>query len=223
MKTISTDGQFITSGFSLSFLVAPPASVGPVKKAIVLLHGVGGNETNLFSFAHLLPDYTVICPRAPYEMRPGSYGWFNVDFSRGFPVIDPEQEAVSRAGLELFVDEIREKYTLGEIMVGGFSQGAIMAYSLGLLHPEKVSAVFAFSGRILPEIKPFVVSGSPALKNLRVSVSHGRYDNKLEIGYAREAREYLLSIGVKLNYREFETGHQLTEQMFSAACFSDQA
>src|SRR5215470_12664590 len=110
---------------SLQYLIRVPDTQPQSGKAILLLHGVGSNEKDLFSLAGSLPaDHYIIAPRGPFTLNPGRYAWFQVDFSSGKPVIDPRQECTSRDILQIFIGEITRKYRLKEIYLGGFSQGA---------------------------------------------------------------------------------------------------
>ena len=198
---------------ALSFLVIPPLEWVYPKKAILLLHGVGGNESNLLGFSDLLPDWLIICPRGPYTLSPGRYAWFDVDFSSGKPIINPAQEKESRKKLTDFLGQMQDTYSPDSLFIGGFSQGAIMSYSMGLTQPDKVKGVMAISGRILPEIKPFINPRLPALQDLKLFIGHGVLDNTLNITYARDALRYISTLGLQVEYKEFETGHQITPEI----------
>jgi phospholipase/carboxylesterase len=104
MQTIKNQNAvFVSEGFILQFLVKTPAVTVPVKKAIILLHGVGGNEENLLGFSDLLPEFLIISPRGPIKRNERSYAWFDVNFSTGKPIINPTQEAESRTLLIAFI------------------------------------------------------------------------------------------------------------------------
>lgn len=195
----------------LHYLIREPKAKGDSKKAIILLHGVGSNEQDLFSLAdHLPSDFYVLSVRAPFTLGSGRYAWYNVDFSTGKPVFDVEQELTSRDLLTRFVSEMKEKFKLDQVYLGGFSQGAIMSYSVGLSHSREVTGVVAFSGRILEEIQRTITSGED-LGNLKVFLAHGIHDDKLPIHYARNGKTYLEKLKVKLSYHEYQMGHQITE------------
>lgn len=202
----------IINGLALQYLVQEPKVKGGKQKAIILLHGVGSNEQDLFSLAPQLPDdYWVIAPRGQFALGAGRYAWYQVDFSSGKPVINAAQEASSREEIRAFIDEVKQKYHLEEVYLGGFSQGAIMSYSIGLTHPGEVSGIVALSGRILDEIKPLVKKNE--LQELKVFLAHGVADNTLPIQYARAAKAYLQSLGIPLSYHEYEMGHQINSMV----------
>ncbi|MDR3712959.1 MAG: hypothetical protein P4L51_09110 [Puia sp.] len=200
--------------FVLPFLVRKPAKTPDHPKVLILLHGVGSNEEDLFRFADRFPDYIVLSPRGRYILSLGRYAWYQVGFSTGKPVINEEQERRSRELLLQFVRQARQEYRPEEIFLGGFSQGAIMSYSIGLTHPEEIDGILALSGRILAEIKPFVKK-SERLQRLRVFIAHGLHDTTLPVSYAREAREYLLREGITPGYHEYNTGHQIDERLLT--------
>jgi phospholipase/carboxylesterase len=210
-KLIMETNNFISSdSLALKYLIHEPQIKSGKKKAIILLHGVGSNEQDLFSLVGQLPkDCYIICPRGKYTLSEGSYAWYNVDFSTGKPVFNKEQEIQSREAITLFLKQVKERYGFEEIYLGGFSQGAIMSCSIGLLHPEKVKGIICLSGRILQEIRSDVKNSSE-LHKLKIFLAHGTQDGTLTVAFAREAKIYLEQLQTKLSYHEFEMGHQIT-------------
>ena len=200
---------------SLQYLIREPKTAIQKRKAIILLHGVGSNEQDLFGLAdHLPDDFFIISARGQFELGSGRFAWYNVDFSTGKPVINPEQELSSRNVIRKFISEMKEKFHLEEIYIGGFSQGGIMSYSVGLGNPEEVDGVISFSGRILEDVQR---STTPANehKDLRIFLAHGIQDNTLPIHYARQAKCWLEKAGVNLTYREYEMGHQINPEVLT--------
>lgn len=195
---------------ALHYLIKEPQKKAANNKAIILLHGVGSNEQDLFSLAdHLPDDYFIISPRGQFSLGPGRYAWYNVDFSTGKPVFNAQQELSSRKVISEFINQVKLKFNLEEVYVGGFSQGAIMSYTIGLLNPRDIKGVIALGGRMLEEIKP-MLSPNEDLRKLRVFIAHGVQDNTLQVGYARAAKTYLGDLQVALSYHEYEMGHQIS-------------
>mgnify|MGYP003913696069 CR=1 FL=1 len=198
---------------SMEYLIHEPGVKTEKKKALILLHGVGSNEKDLFGLVDYLPkDYYVICPQGHFAMGGGRYAWYNVDFSTGKPVYSAPQEKESRELIRQFVAEMKAKYQLEEVYLGGFSQGGIMSYSVALSDPKLVRGIIILSSRILEEVKPEFVKQAPGL---RVFVSHGTQDGTLGIHYARAAKEYLEGMQVKLRYHEYGMGHQINQQVLA--------
>ncbi|TKK67939.1 esterase [Ilyomonas limi] len=208
-STIKDETSVQNNEPSLQYLIREPKTNTTTKKAIVLLHGVGSNEHDLFSLADQLPDeYFIISPQGQFALGAGRYAWYQVDFSTGKPVINAEQEVSSRKVLIAFISQLKKQYNLDEVYLGGFSQGAIMSYSIGLTHPQKVEGIILLSGRLLNEITP-LINKEEDLQQLKVFMAHGIQDNILPITYAREAKTYLQTLNVQLSYHEYNTGHQI--------------
>ncbi|MCS3797641.1 alpha/beta hydrolase [Niastella sp. OAS944] len=208
-----TENNTTTVSTVLQYLVRAPKVQAEKKKAIILLHGVGSNEKDLFGIANLLPDdLYVISPRGQFVLGGDRYAWYQVDFSTGKPVYNAAQEASSRKLISTFIDQMKAKYQLLEVYVGGFSQGAIMSYSIGLTNPTAVKGILALSGRILEEVKPLVTKNDE-LKQLNVFIAHGVHDNVLPVDRAREAEKYLSAFGMPLTYHEYELGHTISEKV----------
>ena len=195
----------------LQYLVREPKVRSAKKKAIILLHGVGSNENDLFSFANQLPnDFLVISPRGQFTLGAGRYAWYNVDFSTGKPIFNAEQEASNREVIMKFIKQVKQKYDVDKIYLGGFSQGAIMSFSVGLTNPKEVQGIISLSGRLLVEVRPLITKNED-LQKLKVFIAHGIQDNTLPVHYARDAKLYLENLDVQLSYHEYEMGHQINE------------
>ena len=198
---------------ALPYLLKEPKQQAAKRKAIILLHGVGSNEQDLFSLAGQLPgDFYIISPRGQFTIGTGRYAWYNVDFSTGKPVYNTEQELSSRKAIATFIKQVKEKYNLDDVYLGGFSQGAIMSYSIGLLYPDEVAGIISFGGRLLEEIKP-LVKKDDNIQKLKIFIAHGLQDSTLPVHYARRAKEYIEELGISLSYHEYSTGHQISNEM----------
>lgn len=201
----------------LHYLVREPKIKSAHPPTLILLHGVGSNESDLFSFADQLPDkYLVISARAPITLGNDSYAWYQVDFSTGKPVFNFGQAEESRATLINFIEEIKVKYSSdsNQIYLCGFSQGAIMSYSIGLTRPDLVKGIAVMSGRLLEEIKPLIAKNDQ-LPQLKVFISHGTKDNTLPVQYARDANAFLESLKIAPSFKEYSEGHGINSQMLS--------
>ena len=96
---------------ALHYLIKEPKTKTTKNKAIILLHGVGNNEQDLFSLAEHLPDnYFIISPRGQFTLSAGRYAWYNVDFSTGKPVFNAQQELSSRKVILDFINQVKLKY-----------------------------------------------------------------------------------------------------------------
>lgn len=207
------------STFSLHHLVRPPKVNSPKPPLLILLHGVGSNEQDLFGLAPLLDErFLVLSVRAPINLMPGSYAWFHLEFVDGTPRINPVEAESSRVTILQFIDQAVRAYDADPraVYLMGFSQGAIMSASLMLTEPEVLAGVIAMSGRILPEVRP-KASAPERLIGFPVMVVHGIYDDVLPISYGRASRDYLTTLPVDLTYREYPMAHQITEDSLGDA------
>ena len=179
---------------------------------LLLLHGVGSNEEDLFGLAPYLDGrFLVVSARAPVALGYGGYGWFQIEFTPGGMVADVGQAKRSLRLLPGFVDELIETYGADDrrVYLMGFSQGAMMSLALTLTRPEKVAGVVAMSGRLPRQ----VLEQEPdhdALKGKPVLVTHGLYDPVLPVENGRAARDYLGALPVELTYREYPMGHEVS-------------
>jgi len=202
---------------ALQYLVRRPKIKKDKTPLVILLHGVGSNEQNMFSFADALPDkYKVVSVRGPLTFGNGSYAWFQVQFGSNGPVINEEQAEKARKEIIRFIDDLKtvEEFDQDQVYLMGFSQGGIMSYSVALTEPEKVKGIAVMSGRLLPEVKPLVVS-EDRLKKLKIFVSHGKQDPVLQYGYAEDALAYLKSKELQPDFHTYNEVHTINRQMLA--------
>ncbi|HMW39457.1 MAG TPA: dienelactone hydrolase family protein [Saprospiraceae bacterium] len=199
----------------LKYLVREPGIKSAHPPMLILLHGYGSNEQDLFSFANSLPaKYLIISARAPITLEADSYAWYQLEYAADKPVSNIEQEAKSRQLIIQFIGQLQEKYAVdaSEIYLCGFSQGAIMSYSIALTRPDLVKGIAAMSGRLLEEVKP-QIAAPEKLKKLQIFISHGTYDNTLPFQYSKSADSYLQSRGIRPVFKQYPAGHEINAQM----------
>ena len=210
-------GAIKPSAPSLYYIFKEPKIKSAKPPVIILMHGVGSNEKDLFSFAPQLPDsFLVISLRAPITLSKDSYAWYHLTFENGTRVGNPAEAEASRLMIIQFINQLKTKHAFNEkrIYLSGFSQGSIMAYSIGLTVPEKIKGIAVLSGRLLEEVKP-LIAPKEKLKNLSVFVSHGTKDGVITINYARDAITYLKNLGITPTYKEYPEAHTISPAMFN--------
>lgn len=186
-------------------------SADSATRLLVLLHGVGGNETNLLPLGEGFGDDTlVVFPRAPLTLAPGQYAWFPVAFGPDGPRIDFEQAQRSARALQDFLRHLQGKQGIApkHTVIAGFSQGGIMSASVALTTPELVGGFAVLAGRILPEIEPLAAPAN-ALRNLDALVLHGKSDEKLPATWAERADALLDRLGVPHQTVLHDGGHAM--------------
>lgn len=201
---------------SLHYVFLEPRRVEDGKKPplLILLHGIGSHEEDLFSFAHYADErFFVASARAPFALPYGGYGWFELFFAPQGMSANFEQAEQSRQLLLKFIDELVEKHDVdaGRVFLCGFSQGAIMSFAVALTAPEKLAGVVAMSGRAISEFLPFEPDAEK-LRDFPFLVVHGTLDPVLPIENGRASKEYLEKLPVKLDYREYRMAHQVSEE-----------
>jgi phospholipase/carboxylesterase len=188
---------------------------------LILLHGVGSNEADLFALAPMLdPRPVILSLRAPFTWAPGSYAWFEVQLDPVAPMINADQAEQSRRRLAEFLPLAVERYRAdpGRVFVMGFSQGAIMSLALTLTRPELLAGVVVVSGRSLPELfteeGPLAGQLAPAeaLRGFPILLLHGTQDEVLPIHLGRATQQHLASLPVELTYHELPMGHTISAE-----------
>jgi phospholipase/carboxylesterase len=201
--------------------IRPPSAPldGPRPPLLLLLHGVGRHEGDLFRFAPQLdPRFLVLSLRAPLTREPGSYAWFIVEHTPAGPRIDPDQLAASRATLATFIAQAVNGYDADpqRVYLLGFSQGAIMSMTLALTEPRLLAGVVAIAGRIPSEVLSWTVPPEQTA-GLPLLLEHGRLDQVLSIDWAHHAQAVLQRQRVALTYREYDAPHTITQNMLTDA------
>jgi phospholipase/carboxylesterase len=202
---------------SLHHLVREPKIKLEKNPLLLLLHGYGSNEEDLFSFASELPDeYYVISARAPYDMMYGSYAWYAINFDADENKFsDLNQARTSRDVIANFIDELVATYPIDEqhVTLIGFSQGTILSYAVALSYPQKVQRVVAISGYLNTEIATENYAQND-FKNLKIFASHGTVDQVIPVDWARKAKPALEALGIETTYKEYPIGHGVSPQNF---------
>ncbi|WP_035336868.1 alpha/beta fold hydrolase [Dokdonia sp. PRO95] len=176
---------------------------------IILLHGYGSNEEDLFSFAEEIPEeYFIVSAKAPIAMQPYGNAWYHITIDGdGVKTSDNEGARKSRDIIAKFIDEIVAEYDVDKhnVTLLGFSQGTILSYAVALTYPEKVKNVIGLSGYINEEI--IDLKSNPSYAHLNIYNSHGTVDQVIPIDAARKTPGYLKNIGIESTLSEFPVGH----------------
>jgi phospholipase/carboxylesterase len=204
-----SQGRTIAS--TLDHLVFLPESDGKSFPTIIAMHGRGADENDLppVLLALEIPNLLIVTPRAPFALPYGGYVWY--DFGQEAM---PDQETF-RTGirlLEKFVEEVKAGYPVDpkRLILMGFSQGAMMAYAVGLVNPPQSRGIAALSGYI-PQLSNLPLQ----LHNLAgfpIFISHGENDPVIPVRFGREAEKLLTGAGANVTYREYAMGHEIREE-----------
>ena len=185
-----------------------PAAAEP-DGLLVLLHGRGADEHDLFPLLDVLdPERRLIgvTPRGPLALPPGGAHWYVVR-EIGFPdpaTFLPTFELGSR-----YLDELAAETGISpeRTVIGGFSQGAVMSYALGLAQRRpRPAALVALSG-FVPTVPGFELDLAAPLPP--VAIGHGTFDPIMDVAWARRAKETLERAGATVVYRESPLPHTI--------------
>jgi phospholipase/carboxylesterase len=178
-----------------------PAAADP-EGLLVLYHGRGADERDLFPLLDLLdPDRRLlgITPRGPLSLPPGGAHWYAVH-EIGYP--EPQTFTQTFGIAADWLDAVVADAGLGydRAIVGGFSQGAVMTYALGLgAGRPKPAGLMALSG-FMPTVRGFALDLDPPLP--RAILGHGALDPVISVDWTRRAFETLRAAGADVVYRE---------------------
>ncbi|HST17970.1 MAG TPA: hypothetical protein VLK36_09895 [Gaiellaceae bacterium] len=178
-------------------------AAGEAEAALVLFHGRGADENDLFPLLDALdPERRLhgYTPRGPLSLPPGGAHWYIVP-RVGFP---------DRATFHATYDEVApwlDSLPYERVALGGFSQGAVMSYAFGLgRNRTRPEAILAFSG-FVPQVDGFELDLDPPLPP--VTIAHGTVDPVIPVEFGRAARDLLTEAGADVAYRESPIPHTI--------------
>jgi phospholipase/carboxylesterase len=190
---------------SLEARIRPPA--GDPEGVLVLLHGRGADEYDLFPLLDVFdPDRRLLgaTPRAPLALPPGGWHWYAVR-QIGYP--DPSTFRSTFRVAADWLDDLLAAHGIApeRLVLGGFSQGAVMTYALGLgAGRPRPRTLVALSG-FVPTVDGFEIDLTPPLP--AVAIGHGTYDPIIGVEFGRQARDLLERAGADVLYREYPLPH----------------
>lgn len=177
---------------------------------IVTLHGWGASSDDVASLSAFfnLPDYQFIFPNAPFPFPGSSLGraWYDLRMENMYQGL-----AESR---QLLIDWLQSLHSstgvpLSRTILSGFSQGGAMTLDVGLSLP--LAGLISMSGYLHPGAGTSVNSSKASFPP--VLITHGRQDTVVPLQAALKAKATLESLGVALEYHEFDAGHEIRPEM----------
>jgi phospholipase/carboxylesterase len=191
-----------------------PDETGPYP-AILLLHGLTGDENSMWFFAPRLPEnYLLIAPRAPYPVAAGGYSWRPYDPAapRSLPSLDDFRRSLDALDA-LLTPANFPVADFAQLHLMGFSQGAALSLAFALLHPARVTSVVAMAGFVPPGAEP--LAASRPLPGTPVLIAHGRRDETIPVAWAHQARQVMQAAGAEVSYCEADVGHKMGVECFA--------
>ncbi|MCM3691226.1 alpha/beta hydrolase [Neobacillus niacini] len=188
-----------------------PKEIKPDKNypALFIMHGIGSNEQNMLSLVNGLEENFYIFSIRGHLSQPPGYAYFTIQ-GYGKPHREVFDEGVSK--LTSFIDYVCEQYPLdtAQLYLLGFSQGAILAMTLGLTLGSKIKGIVALSGYI----PAFVKEEYPikSVDEVSLFISHGEMDQVLPFEWGVANNEYFRQLGAKVTFNTYPEGHSVSLQ-----------
>jgi phospholipase/carboxylesterase len=180
-------------------------AAGEPEGALVLFHGRGADENDLHAILDLLdPERRLlgVTPRGPLSMPPGGAHWYQL---AGLGTPDPATFGPTFEQASEFLDGLG--IPPERIVLGGFSQGAVMSHALGLTEGRpRPAAIVAMSG-FLPTVPGYPLDLSQPLPP--VAIGHGTFDPVIGVEWGRGAKQRLEEAGGEVLYREAPMDHTI--------------
>ena len=178
--------------YSLNTIILEPLSKGKPKNAVILCHGYGGDGKDISILANYwrahLPDTIFICPDAPEKCAasPTGFQWFDLMDQTPEQVLS--KSLVAENKLNKLIDEVKEQNYLNanQIILGGFSQGCMIALQTGIKRKDKINSIIGYSGRI--------IDTNHLSKNINsrpnIILMHGERDQIVTVDSFLEAKDF---------------------------------
>ena len=186
--------------FCLDTTIINPIKNSNISKAIILLHGYGGDGKDIsmlsLNWKRFLPKTIFLCPNGieDCDISPSGYQWFDLRKDDLQYILEQSKKAEQK--LNQFIDEVKIKYKLknSDICLSGFSQGCMMSINLGLTARENYNCIVGFSGKIINpnDIKKRKTSSTKML------LLHGDADTVVEPNFLLEAKDFLIRNNIEI-------------------------
>ncbi|MDX6397269.1 MAG: phospholipase/carboxylesterase, partial [Gaiellaceae bacterium] len=179
----------------MSLHVLERPAEGAAQGTLVLLHGRGADEHDLYPLLDALdPERRLLglTPQGPLTLSPGGRHWYRLG---GIPTPDPDTFWPSFVELSELVDGLS-----GPVVLGGFSQGAVMSYAVGLgRKPDKRPAALLTLSGFMPSVDALELDLTD-LDGFPAAIAHGTLDPVIAVDYSRAARDVLAAAGADVAY-----------------------
>ena len=180
---------------------------------VILMHGYGSNMSDLVPLVPMVSTEGCLFafPNAPIRQ---DFGMGMVGYAWSAPLeADFDAEGAAESLLEGTIDDVSARYRVeeGRVVIGGFSQGGMMALRHGLRHPGRFPGIVALSSRLPPQDRP----REAAPRTQRVFIAHGTFDDVIHVQEGRSAHDALSRSGYASEYHEYEMAHQITNEVMA--------
>ena len=206
--------------FCLKTIIIKPENDIPIKNAIILLHGYGGDGKDIsmlnLNWKRFLTNTIFLCPDAHEKclVNPSGFQWF--DLTKEDPQYILEQSIKAEKQLHQFIDEVKKEYNLknSQICLCGFSQGCMMSINLGLTSNENLNCIVGFSGKIINKDN----LSKRKISNTKMLLLHGDIDEVVPSVNLLEAKDFLIRNDIEVEINMIKNcGHHIPVEASSLA------
>ena len=204
---------------SLVHEVMAPEQASEKPPLLIMLHGFGSHEQDLFSMAPMLnTKFMIVSARAPLTLPWGGFAWYEINFEElgGGKMSNIPQARDSVGRIETFVKEAQEAYGADpdNTWLMGFSQGCMMSINLGLTSNKNFNCIVGFSGKIIDKDNLF----KRKISNTKMLLLHGDLDEVVPSVNLLEAKDFLNRNNVEVEINMIKNcGHHIPVEASSLA------
>jgi phospholipase/carboxylesterase len=206
--------------FCLKTSIVRPEKDLPIKYAVILLHGYGGDGKDIsmltLNWKRFLPNVIFLSPNGHEKctINPTGFQWF--DLTKDDPEYILEESKKAETKLKQFINEIKDEYDLknSQICLSGFSQGSMMSINLGLTSSENYNCIVGFSGKIINQ-EDLIKRKISTTKMLLI---HGEKDTVVSPTFLLEAKDFLIRNNIEIETKMIKNcDHQIPIEASSLA------
>ena len=206
--------------FCLNSTIIKPENGNPIKNAVVLLHGYGGDGKDIsilsVSWKRHLPNTIFLCPDGHEQcsINPSGYQWF--DLTNDDPEYILDQSKKAEIKLRQYIEEIKKEYNLSnnQICISGFSQGCMMSINLGLTASSEFMCILGFSGKIINQ-EDLRLRKKSSTDTLLI---HGDLDDIVSPTFLLEAKDFFIRNNINIETHLIKNcGHHIPIEASSIA------
>lgn len=194
---------------ALEGILLAPQSGQPAQRLVVLLHGYGSNEQDLLPLAdYIAHDYAIVSLQAPIALGNNRFAWYRNGSGAQADITAARQQILNR------ITQLQRqlKISPNKTLLAGFSQGAVMSWSLVLNSPETIGAAAIFSGR-LPESQGITATRQGKVTLPELFIGHGQRDQRIALALDEQAASIAQQRGYSLTFHRYaDLGHGINEQ-----------
>jgi phospholipase/carboxylesterase len=180
--------------FCLNTTIINPEKNIPIKNAVILLHGYGGDGKDIsmitLNWKRFMPNTVFLCPdgHEVCPINPTGYQWFDLTKDDSKYILEQSKKAEKK--LNEFIEQVKIEYKLenSKICLSGFSQGCMMCINLGLIAKKDYSCVVGFSGKIINQEDII----KRKISSTKMLLLHGDLDNVVSPTFLLEAKDFLI-------------------------------